>query len=100
MRQYFPLITGVFAIGVEVLVFLALMEIPPFGKGDSDIIWGLPCFFLVVLGFTVSGILSAITLKNKAQSNSKLVVVGLALNGLSLAIPILLLFFSVIRAFL
>ena len=99
MRQYFPLITGVFAIGVEVIVFLALMEIPPFGKGDSDIIWGLPCFFLVVLGFTVSGILSAITLKNKAQSNSKLVV-GLALNGLSLAIPILLLFFSVIRAFL
>ena len=100
MKQYFPMVIGILAIGVEVIVFLALMEIPPFGKGDSDIIWGLPCFFLIVLALAISGILLAITLKNNRQPNNKLVVYGLALNGLSLAIPVLLLLFSIIRSFL
>lgn len=100
MRRYFPAVTGVIACCIEVIVFWALMEIPPFGKGDSDIIWGLPCFFLIILGFATSGILVAITFKNKKESNSKLVVYGLALNVLSLAIPIMLLLFSIIRSFI
>lgn len=100
MKQYFPMVTGILSIGIEITVFLALMEIPPFGKGDSDIIWGLPCFFLIILGVSLSGIFLAITLHDYRNPDNKLIIYGLALNGLSLAIPVLLLLFSIIRSFL
>jgi len=50
MKKYFSLLTGIVALGTEVLVFLSLMEMPPFGTGGSDIVWALPFFELVVLG--------------------------------------------------
>ncbi len=100
MKRYIPLVTGILALGFEIIAFLALMEIPPFGKGDSDIIWGLPCFFLIVLGFSSSGILLAMALKNDTHPSGNLAIYGLALNSLSLAIPALLLLFSILRALL
>ena len=39
--MYFPPGTAIVALGTEVLVFLSLMEMLPFGKGGSDIIWAL-----------------------------------------------------------
>ena len=98
MKQYIPIATGVIALSIEVAVFLALMEIPPFRKGDSDIIWGLPCFFLIVVGLAVFGFLVSVILKNNRQSG-RLVDYGLALNGLSLAIPLLLMLFCILRYF-
>jgi|SRR5215216_2684651 len=100
MKKYFSLVTGLLAIGTEVAVYLSLMEIPPFGKGDSDIIWGLPFFCVIVLGLAIPGLLTAISLKNGPQGASRFVAVGLILNGLSMAIPFLLLILGVIRAFL
>jgi len=100
MKRYFPVATGGLALCIEVTLFWALMEIPPFSKGDSDIIWGLPCFSLVIFALAALGILSAIALKNNPHFSDKLVTLGLALNGLALAIPILFLFLSMIRSFL
>ena len=100
MRKYFSFVTGFLAIGIELFVFLALMELPPFHKGDSDIIWGLPFFCILVLGLTIPGLITAITLKKGPQSGSGFIFLGLILNGLSLAMPFLLLLFGIIRAFL
>jgi hypothetical protein len=98
MKKYFSFVTGLLAIGTEVFVFLSLMELPPFSKGDSDILWGLPFFCLLVSGLAIPGLLTAIILKNSPLGVSRLVVIGLILNGLSLAIPFLLLLLGVIRA--
>ena len=98
MKKYFPLNTGILALGIETLVFLSLMELPPFGKGDSDIIWGLPFFGLIVLGLAIPGLLAALNTKGDPQGSRGLIVAGLITNGLSLAIPILLLFIGVVRA--
>src|ERR1051325_8310832 len=100
MKRYFSFVTGFVAIGIELFVFLALMELPPFHKGDSDIIWGLPFFCLIILGLTISGLITAITLRKDPQGGSGLILLGLILNSLSLAIPFLLLLFGIIRAFL
>ena len=100
MKKYISLVTGLLAIGTEVFVFLSLMELPPFSKGDSDIIWGLPFFCLIVSGLAIPGLITAITLQNSRQGSGHLVGIGLILNGLSLAIPFLLLLLGVIRAFL
>jgi hypothetical protein len=97
MKTYFSLITGIIALGTEVLVFLSLMEIRPFGKGDSDIIWALPFFGFVVFGLGVSGVISAARVRRSAARGRKLVTAGLLMNGLSIAIPILLLMFGVGR---
>jgi len=99
MKMYFCFITGIFALGTEVLVFLSLMEMPPFGKGGSDIIWALPFFGLVVLGLGISGFISAISIRDKNRGG-RLVIAGLLMNGLSLAVPILALIFGVGRLLL
>jgi hypothetical protein len=99
MKMYFCFITGIFALGTEVLVFLSLMEMPPFGKGGSDIIWALPFFGLVVLGLGISGFISAICVRDKNRGG-RLVIAGLLMNGLSLAVPILALIFGVGRLLL
>jgi hypothetical protein len=99
MKTYFCFITGIFALGTEVLVFLSLMEMPPFGKGGSDIIWALPFFGLVVLGLGISGFISAISVRDKNRGG-RLVIAGLLMNGLSLAVPILALIFGVGRLLL
>lgn len=100
MKKYFSFVMGFLGIGIELLVFLALMEIPPFHKGDSDVIWAPPFFCLIVLGLTIPGLITAIALKKDPHGNNGITVLGLILNGLSLAIPFLLLLFGVIRAFL
>ena len=97
MKTYFSLVTGIIALGTEVLVFLSLMEIRPFGKGDSDIIWALPFFGFVVFGLAVLGLISAFSVGGSAARGRKLVTAGLLMNGLSLAIPILVLMFGVGR---
>ena len=97
MKTYFSLITGIIALGTEVLVFLSLMEIRPFSKGASDIIWALPFFGFVVFGLGVSGLISAVRVRGNAARGRKLVTAGLLMNGLSLAVPILVLVFGVGR---
>lgn len=97
MKTYFSLITGIIALGTEVLVFLSLMEIRPFSKGASDIIWALPFFGFVVFGLGVSGLISAVRVRGSAARGRKLVTAGLLMNGLSLAVPILVLMFGVGR---
>lgn len=97
MKTYFSLITGIIALGTEVLVFLSLMEIRPFSKGASDIIWALPFFGFVVFGLGVSGLISAVRVRGSAARGRKLVTAGLLMNGLSLAVPILVLIFGVGR---
>ena len=98
MKKYFSLLTGVLALGTEIAVFLSLMEMPPFGKGDSDIVWGLPFFGLVVLGTAIPGLAAASSDATTHQGSRGLVTAGLILNGLSLAIPILVLVFAIGRA--
>ena len=98
--MYFSLLTGVLALGTEVSVFLSLMEMPPFGKGSSDIIWGLPFFGLVVFGLAIPGLASAISAQSNPQGHRKLITTGLIMNGLSLATPILVLVLGIGRALL
>lgn len=98
MKKYFPLGGGILALGIETLVFLSLMELPPFGKGDSDIIWGLPFFGLSVFGLAVSGLHAALRARSDSQGTGRLATAGLVTNGMSLAIPVLLLLFGIIRA--
>jgi hypothetical protein len=43
---YFSLGSGILALGIEVFVGLSLMEMPPFGKGGSDIVWAFAVFRL------------------------------------------------------
>ena len=94
---YFSLITAIVALGTEVLVFLSLMEMPPFGKGGSDIIWGLPFFGLVVLVLATSGLLAGLNARRNSIRGRKMATVGFLLNGLSLVIPILVLVLAVGR---
>jgi hypothetical protein len=94
---YFSLITGIVALGTEVLVFLSLMEMRPFGKGGSDIIWGLPFFGLIVFALAISGLLAALNTRRHPAQKTKLAATGLLLNGLGLAIPILVLVLAVGR---
>ena len=97
MKTYFSLITGIIALGTEVLIFLSLMEIRPFSKGASDIIWALPFFGFVVFGLGVSGLISAVRVRGSAARGRKLVTAGLLMSGLSLAVSILVLMFGVGR---
>ena len=73
------------------------MEMPPFGKGGSDIIWALPFFALVVFMLAMPGLLAALGATCKPARAGKFAMAGLALNGVSLAIPILLLVVAVGR---
>jgi len=100
VKKYFPLLTGILALGIEVLVFLSLLEMPPFGKGGSDIIWGLPFFGLIILGLAIPGLTLAMSARSTLQGDRRLIIIGLIMNGLSLAAPILALVFGVGRALL
>jgi hypothetical protein len=88
---YFSLGSGILALGIEVFVGLSLMEIPPFGKGGSDIVWALPFFALIIFALAMPGLLAALSATRKPTRTGKFAIVGLALNGVSLAFPILLL---------
>jgi len=87
---YFSLGSGILALGIEIFVGLSLMEMPPFDKGGSDIIWALPFFALVVFALAMPGLLAAISATRKPTRAGRFAMAGLALNGVSLAIPILL----------
>jgi hypothetical protein len=94
---YFSLITAIVALGTEVVVFLSLMEMPPFGKDGSNIIWALPFFGLVVLALATFGFLTALSARRSPTRAGKLAAAGVLLNGLTLLIPILLLVLAVGR---
>jgi len=94
---YFSLGTGLLALAIEVLVGLSLMEMPPFGKGASDIIWALPFFALIVFALAMPGLLAALSATRESTQAGKFAMAGLVLNGVSLAIPILLLVVAVGR---
>ena len=70
---------------------------PPFGKGGSDIIWALPFFALLIFAVAMPGLLVALSLTHQTTGAGKFAMAGLVLNGLSLAIPILLLVVAVGR---
>jgi hypothetical protein len=94
---YFSLGTGILAMGIEVFVCLSLMEMPPFGKGGSDIVWALPFFALVIFALAMPGLLAALSATRIPTRAGKFAMAGLVLNGVSLAIPILLLVLAVGR---
>ena len=94
---YFSLGSGILALAIEVFVALSLMEMPPFGKGGSDIIWALPFFALIIFALAMPGLLVALTATRQNTAAGKFAMAGLVLNALSLAIPILLLVAAVGR---
>jgi len=95
--KYFSLVTAIVALGTEVLVFLSLMEMPPFGRGSSDIIWALPFFGLIIFASGTFGFLAALSAKRSQTRAGKLATAGVLLNGLSLLIPTLVLVLAVGR---
>jgi hypothetical protein len=56
---HFSLGSGILALGIEVFVGLSLTEMPPFGKGGSDIVWALPFFALLIFALAMPGLLVA-----------------------------------------
>lgn len=98
LRGWFSLLTGLLALGIELAVLLALMELPPFGNGDSDVVWALPCFGLVVLTLTLAGLLAALDARRRGAA-APLWISGLLTNALALAVPVLALAVSILRAF-
>jgi len=76
---------------------LSLMEMPPFGKGGSDIVWALPFFALLIFAVAMPGLLVGLSATRKRGRVSKFARAGVALNSASLAIPILLLVLTVGR---
>jgi hypothetical protein len=87
---HFSLGSGILALGIEVFVGLSLMEMPPFGKGGSDIVWALPFFALIIFALAMPGLLAGLSATRKPTRAGKFAMAGLALNGVALAIPILL----------
>lgn len=100
MKVWFSLIAGALALGIEVVVYLALMELPPFGRGASDIIWALPLVGLIVPSLAIPGLLAGIGAMKDPSGGGGGAVIGLFANALSLAIPVLLLVLAVLRVFL
>jgi hypothetical protein len=94
---YFSLGTGILAMGIEVFVCLSLMEMPPFGKGGSDIVWALPFFALIIFALAMPGLLAGLSATRIPARAAKFAMAGLVLNGITLAIPILLLVLAVGR---
>ena len=87
---YFSLGSGFLALGTELFVGLSLMEMPPFGKGGSDIISALPFFALFIFALATPALLVALRATHQTTGAGKFAMAGLVLNALSLAIPILL----------
>jgi hypothetical protein len=73
------------------------MEMPPFGEGGSDIVWALPFFALVIFALAMPGLLAALSATRKPTRTGNFAMAGLALTGVTLAIPILLLVVAVGR---
>jgi hypothetical protein len=73
------------------------MEMPPFDKSGSDIIWALPFLALVIFALAMSGLLVALSATHQTTGAGKFAMAGLVLKGLSFAIPILLLIVAVGR---
>ena len=73
------------------------MDMPPFGKGGSDIVWALPFFTPLIFALAMPGLLVGLSATRKPTRVSKFARAGVALNGASLAIPILLLVLAVGR---
>jgi hypothetical protein len=97
---YFSLGSGILVLGIEVFVCLSLMEMPPFGKGSSDIVWALPFFALVIFALAVPELLAGVNTTRVSTTSTpagKFAMAGLVLNGVTLAIPILLLVLAVGR---
>ena len=94
---YFSLGTAIVALGTEVLVFLSLMEMPPFGKGGSDIIWALLFFGLVIFALATLGFLTALSARRSPMHAGKLATAGVLLNVISLLIPTLVVVLAVGR---
>jgi len=94
---HFSLGTGILALGIEGFVALSLMEMPPIGNGGSDIIWALPFFALLIFALAMPGLLVGLSATRKPKRVGKFARAGVALNGASLAIPILLLVLAVGR---
>jgi hypothetical protein len=82
---------------LKFFVGLSLMEMPPFGKGGSDIVWALPFFALIIFALAMPGLLAALSATRNPTQTGTFAMAGLALNGLTLAIPILLLVVAVSR---
>jgi len=95
---YFSLGTGILALGIEGFVGLSLMEMPPFGKGGSDVVWAMLFFALLIFAVAMPGLLVSLSATRKLTRVDKFARAGVALNGVSLAIPILLLVLAVGRA--
>ena len=96
--RYFSLGSGILALGIEVFVGLSLMEVTPFGKGGSDIIFALPFFALIIFALAMPGLLAALSAARNPTQAGKFAMTGLALNGITLAVQILLLVLAVGRA--
>jgi hypothetical protein len=94
---YFSLGTGILALGIEGFVGLSLKEMPPFSKGGSGIVWALPFSALLIFAVAMPGLLVGLSATRKSRRVSKFARTGMALNGVSLAIPILLLVLAVGR---
>ena len=73
------------------------MEMPLFGKSGSDIVWALPFFALLIFAVAMPGLLAGLSATRKPTPVGKFARAGVALNGVSLAIPILLLVLAVGR---
>jgi len=95
--KYLPVVTGLLALAIELFALLSLLELPPFGKGGSDLIWGLPFVGLVVLVLAIAGLASSIGIRGRPDGDRRWTNAGLMLNGLSLALPILAILFGVCR---
>jgi hypothetical protein len=95
--RHFSIIAGIIALGIELSVFLSLMELPPFGRGGSDIVWALPFFGLIIFALGISGLAAAFTERRNASRGRMLANAGLLLNGVTLAIPMLMIVLAVGR---
>ena len=84
--RYFSLGTGILALGTEGFVLLSLMEMLPFGKGASVIIWALPFLGLIIFALAMSGLVAGLTANRAATRAGKFAIAGLVLNGVALAI--------------
>ena len=94
---YFSLGSGILALGIEVFVGLSLMEMPPFRKGDSNVVWALPFFALVIFAIAMPGLLAGLRATRISTRLRKFAMAGLVLNGITLAVPILLLVLAIGR---
>jgi len=95
--RYLSVVTGLLALAIELLALLSLMELPPFGKGGSDLIWGLPFVGLVVFVLAIPGLAFSIGIRRRPGGDRRWANAGLVLNGLSLALPILAILFGLCR---